>query len=147
MSASLMVGGSSLRTGEAPMSGLAAFEHARRVAAGIVLMSAAALGFADAALAQSYPSRPVKIVVPFPAGGPLDFTARLLADKLAASMKQPFVVENRPGASGNIGTDAVAKAAPDGYTLLLVLDTPLTVNPSLYAKLAFDPVRDFAPIS
>lgn len=129
------------------MSGLAALEHARRVAAGIVLMSAAALGFADAALAQSYPSRPVKIVVPFPAGGPLDFTARLLADKLAASMKQPFVVENRPGASGNIGTDAVAKAAPDGYTLLLVLDTPLTVNPSLYAKLAFDPVRDFAPIS
>jgi tripartite-type tricarboxylate transporter receptor subunit TctC len=62
-------------------------------------------------------------------------------------MKQPFVVENRPGASGNIGTDAVAKAMPDGYTLLLNLDTPLTVNPTLYAKLAFDPVRDFAPIS
>jgi tripartite-type tricarboxylate transporter receptor subunit TctC len=62
-------------------------------------------------------------------------------------MKQPFVVENRPGAAGNLGADAVAKAAPDGYTLLLVLDTPLTVNPWLYARLAFDPVRDFAPIS
>ena len=84
--------------------------------------------------AQNYPSRPVKIVLPFPPGGPLDFTARLLAEKLAASMKQPFVVENRPGASGNIGTDAVAKAEPDGYTLLFVLDTPLTVNPSLYPQ-------------
>jgi len=129
------------------MTALAALRHTRSVAAGVVLMSAAALGFAAAALAQSYPSKPVKIIVPFPAGGPLDFTARLLADKLTASMKQPFVVENRPGGSGNIGTDAVAKATADGYTLLLVLDTPLTVNPSLYAKLAFDPVRDFTPIS
>jgi tripartite-type tricarboxylate transporter receptor subunit TctC len=128
------------------MTGLTAV-HARNVAAGIVLMGAAALGVATAAPAQSYPSRPVKIVVPFPPGGPLDFTTRLLADKLSASMKQPFVVENRPGASGNIGTDAVAKASGDGYTLLLVLDTPLTVNPWMYAKLPFDPGRDFAPIS
>jgi tripartite-type tricarboxylate transporter receptor subunit TctC len=129
------------------MTALAALRRARSVAAGVVLMSATALGFATTTLAQSYPSKPVKIVVPFPAGGPLDFTARLLADKLAASMKQPFVVENRPGGSGNIGTDAIAKATADGYTLLLVLDTPLTVNPSLYDKLAFDPVRDFTPIS
>src|SRR3979490_1740589 len=129
------------------MTESAAWRHARSVAAGVVLVSAAALGFAPAALAQSYPSKPVRIVVPFPAGGPLDFTAPLVADNLAASMKQPFVVENRPGGSGNIGTDAVAKAAPDGYTLLFVLDTPLTVNPSLYAKLPFDPVRDFTPIS
>jgi tripartite-type tricarboxylate transporter receptor subunit TctC len=107
----------------------------------------AVLLFSAAAVAQGYPSRAVRIVVPFPAGGPLDFTARLLADKLSVSMKQPFVVENRPGAAGNLGADAVAKAAPDGYTLLLVLDTPLTVNPWLYARLAFDPVRDFAPIS
>ena len=118
-----------------------------RNAAAVILLGAAFFGFATTALAQSYPSKPVKIVVPFPAGGPLDFTARLVADKLTAAMKQPFVVENRPGGSGNIGTDAVAKAAPDGYTLLFVLDTPLTVNPSLYAKLPFDPVRDFAPIS
>jgi tripartite-type tricarboxylate transporter receptor subunit TctC len=92
------------------MTGSGALRNARRVAVGVVLMSTAVLGLADAALAQSYPSKSVKIVVPFPAGGPLDFTARLLADRLATSMKQPFVVENRPGASGNIGTDAVAKA-------------------------------------
>src|SRR6476660_10549548 len=97
--------------------------------------------------ADNYPSRPVKIIVPFPPGGPSDFSARLLADKLAASLKQPFIVENRPGASGNIGTDAVAKAEPDGYTLLFVLDNPLTVNPALYPKLAFDPVKDFATVS
>ena len=104
-------------------------------------------GVASGAFAQSYPSRPVKIVVPFPAGGPLDFTTRLLTDRLSANMKQPFIVENRPGAAGNIGTDAVAKASGDGYTLLVVLDTPLTVNPSMYAKLPFNPDRDFAPIS
>src|SRR4051812_29068314 len=99
------------------------------------------------AYADDYPSRPVKVVVPFPAGGPSDFTARLLADKLAASLKQPFIVENRPGASGNIGTDAVAKSEPDGYTLLLAPETPLTVNPGLYPKLPFDPVNDLATIS
>jgi tripartite-type tricarboxylate transporter receptor subunit TctC len=116
------------------------------MAAAAVLLGAAALGL-TAASARDYPSRPVRIVVPFPAGGPLDFTARLLADKLSARMNQPFVVENKPGASGNLGTDQVAKAEPDGHTLLLVLDTPLTVNPSLYSKLAFDPVRDFATVS
>lgn len=100
-----------------------------------------------AAFAQNYPTRPVRIVVPFPPGGPLDFTARMLADRLAGKLKQAFVVENRPGASGNIGTDAVARAEPDGYTLLFVLDNPLTVHPALYPKLAFDPVRDFEPIS
>jgi tripartite-type tricarboxylate transporter receptor subunit TctC len=125
---------------------MAGFGRALAVGLAVILISFAALG-CSAAAAQSYPSRPVKIVVPFPAGGPLDFTARLLADKLAVGMKQPFVVENRPGASGNIGTDVVAKADPDGYTLLLVLDTPLTVNPTLYAKLAFDPVRDFTTIA
>jgi tripartite-type tricarboxylate transporter receptor subunit TctC len=118
--------------------------RALRFAARVLL--SAVFGF-TAVHAENYPSRPVKIVVPFPPGGPLDFTARILADKLGASMKQAFVVENRPGASGNIGTDAVAKAEPDGYTLLFVLDTPLTVNPTLYAKVAFDPVRDFATIS
>jgi tripartite-type tricarboxylate transporter receptor subunit TctC len=112
-----------------------------------ILMAAAALLVESVALAQTYPSHPVKIVVPFPPGGPLDLTARLLADKLFLSTKQPFVVENRPGAAGNLGTDAVAKASADGYTLLLVLDTPLTVNPWLYAKLPFDPFRDLTPIS
>jgi tripartite-type tricarboxylate transporter receptor subunit TctC len=125
---------------------MAPLRHALAVTAVVLLTSTAALGF-PAASAQNYPSRAVKIVVPFPPGGPLDFTARVLADKLGTSMKQPFVVENRPGASGNIGTDVVAKAEPDGYTLLFVLDTPLTVNPTLYAKLAFDPIRDLKPIS
>src|SRR5437870_2602146 len=123
------------RIREAVMSGSAAWRQARRVATAVVFMSAAAFG--TAALAENYPSRPVKLVVPFPGGGPLDFTARLLADKLATAMKQPFVVENRPGASGNLGIEAVAKAAPDGYMLLFVLETPLTVSPSLYPKLAF----------
>ena len=112
--------------------------RALRVAAGVFL---SAVFTCTVACADNYPSRPVKIVVPFPPGGPLDFTARVLAERLGASMKQPFVVENRPGASGNIGTDAVAKAEPDGYTLLLVPETPLTVNPGLYPKLAFDPVK------
>jgi tripartite-type tricarboxylate transporter receptor subunit TctC len=105
------------------------------------------LGWPVATLAQNYPASVVKIVVPFPGGGPLDFTARLLADKLAARLKQPFIVENRPGASGNLGTEAVARAAPDGHTLLFVLDTPLTVHPSLYKKLPFHPERDLTPIS
>jgi tripartite-type tricarboxylate transporter receptor subunit TctC len=132
------------------MTSLPALRQVWSVTAAVIFMSGmsgAFLGFATSALPQSYPSKPVKIVVPFPAGGPLDFTARLIADKLAASMKQPFVVENRPGGSGNVGTDAVAKAAPDGYTLLFVLDNPLTVNPSLYTKLPFDSSRDFAPIA
>jgi hypothetical protein len=105
------------------------------------------LGCPAPALAQDYPSHTVTIVVPFPAGGPLDFTARLLAEKLAANLKHSFVIENRPGVAGNIGTEAVAKAAPDGHTLLMVLDTPLTAHPTLYPKLPFDPERDFAPIS
>jgi tripartite-type tricarboxylate transporter receptor subunit TctC len=99
------------------------------------------------ALALDYPIRTVTVVVPFPAGGPLDFTARLLAEKLSASLRQPFIVENRAGVAGNLGTEAVAKAPPDGHTLLMVLDTPLTAHPLLYPKLPFDPERDFAPIS
>ena len=128
------------------MTASAALRRLLATLAGVAVMGVAASGI-SAAFAQDYPSRPVKIMVPFPAGGPLDMTARMLAEKLAISFKQAFVVENRPGASGNIGTDAVAKAEPDGYTLLFVLDTPLTAHPTLYAKLAFDPVRDFEPIS
>ena len=120
-----------------PMTGLAAPWRTTSLFAFAVL-AAAALLFPIAANAETYPSRAVKIVVPFPPGGPLDTTARLLAEKLATSLKQPFIVENRPGAAGNLGTDAVAKAPADGYTLLLVLDTPLTVNPSLYPKLGFN---------
>jgi tripartite-type tricarboxylate transporter receptor subunit TctC len=102
---------------------------------------------AAAATAQSYPSGPIRIVVPFPAGGPLDIVARGIGDKLAASLKQNVIVENRAGAAGNLGTDVVAKAAPDGHTLVAVLNTTLTVNPWLYKKMPFDPQRDLRPIS
>ena len=97
--------------------------------------------------AQDYPSKPIRMIVPFSAGGPLDFMARAIGDKLTASLKQNILVENRTGAAGNIGTDLVAKAAPDGYTLLMALSSTLTVNPSLYKSMPFDPQRDLRPIS
>jgi tripartite-type tricarboxylate transporter receptor subunit TctC len=97
--------------------------------------------------AQTYPVRPVKVIVPFAAGGPLDIVARGVSDKLSASLKQPFIMENRGGAGGNLGTEAAAKAAPDGYTLLMSLSTTLTANPSLYSKLPFDPLKDFRALS
>jgi tripartite-type tricarboxylate transporter receptor subunit TctC len=99
------------------------------------------------AVAQSYPNRAVKLVAPFVAGSPLDIIARAVGDKMSTRLGQPFVIENRPGAGGNIGTDLVAKAAPDGYTLGHVLSTVLTVNPSLYSKLPFDPDKDLRPLS
>ena len=90
----------------------------------LTVLTAISLGVLGAPLAaQTYPDHPVKIIVPFPAGGPLDVVARALADRLAAKLKQPFVIENKAGAGGNLGADAVAKAAPDGHTLLLVLST------------------------
>lgn len=91
-----------------------------------------------------YPSRPIRMIVPFPPGGGADLTARLVALKMSDSMRQPVVVDNRPGANGLIGTDAVAKSAPDGYTVLLVDRGALGINPSLYAKLPYDPMKDFA---
>ena len=99
-----------------------------------------------AAHAQEYPSRPVRVIVPFAAGGPNDIIVRLVAQKLAASLGQPFLVENRAGAGGNIGTDYVAKSAPDGYTLLSVGPGSLIINP-LMGKVPYDTERDFAPIA
>jgi len=93
---------------------------------------------ASPALAQDYPARPVKIIVSSAAGGPLDIVARAVAEKLAASLKQPVVVEARSGAGGNIAADLVSKAEPDGYTLLFVLSSTLTVNPHLYKDLSFN---------
>ena len=97
--------------------------------------------------AQDYPAKPVKIVVPYSAGGNADILGRTLAQKLGDALKQPFIVENRAGANGGIGTDFVAKSAPDGYTLLITASGPITVNPTLYKSVPYDPVRDFAPIS
>jgi len=98
------------------------------------------------ALSQSYPGRPVRMLVGFPPGGGTDITARLLAPKLTEYLGQPFVVENRPGAATNLASDVVAKAAPDGYTLLFTT-TALAINTSLYKNLPFDALRDFAPVS
>ncbi len=113
------------------------------------LLTASVLGLATTgAPAQgSYPERPVRIVVPFPAGGPADVLARIVGDRLAQSLGKPFVVENKAGAGGNIGMDQGARAAPDGYTLTLAPVGNLTVAPALYAKLPYDPAKDFAPIS
>lgn len=97
---------------------------------------------AGSALAQdAYPSKAVKLIVNFPAGGPLDILARSLGNELQQSLKQPFVVENKPGAAGNIGADAVAKAEPDGYTVLVSIDSVFTVNPHIYKKLSFNPAE------
>ena len=113
-----------------------------RLAACLVLCA-----LAGAASAQAYPSRPVRVLVPFPPGGAPDLVGRTLAARLAERLGQPFVVENRTGAGGNIAAEAVARAAPDGYTLLATSDGPLVINPSVYKALPFDPLRDFAPIS
>jgi len=96
---------------------------------------------------ETWPAKPVRLVVPFPPGGGTDIVARAMAVKLAAQFKQPVVIDNKPGASTIIGTDAVAKAAPDGYTLLLSGSTSYTVNPALRAKLPYDPMKDLAPIA
>jgi tripartite-type tricarboxylate transporter receptor subunit TctC len=114
----------------------------------VVLLLAAALPAAPGmAGAQAYPSRPVKLVVPFPPGGSLDITGRLIAQRLTDMWGQAVVVENKPGAGGNIGADFVAKATPDGYTILLGALSTHAVNPNLYAKMPYDAVRDFAPIT
>jgi tripartite-type tricarboxylate transporter receptor subunit TctC len=126
-----------------------------RVATAVAL-AVAAQSFAQQALAQqastrqdrsaAYPSRAVKIVVSAPPGGGVDIVARLIADRLAKTWRQPFVVENRPGAGGNLGTEAVAQAQPDGYTLLAAQPAPLTTNVLMYKKLNFDPAA-FEPLA
>jgi tripartite-type tricarboxylate transporter receptor subunit TctC len=111
-------------------------------------LALAALLLASASVAQTpdYPNRPVKLVAPFAPGGPVDVVARVLAPKLSERLGQQFYVENHPGGSGNIGTALVAKAPPDGYTVLVISST-LVVNPSLFAKLGFDTTTDLAPVS
>jgi tripartite-type tricarboxylate transporter receptor subunit TctC len=111
------------------------------------MIVACCAGLPFAVTAQPYPAKPVKVVVPYPAGSTPDIVARTLANKLQSALGQPFVIENRTGAGGNIGADAVAKSAPDGYTLLVAINGPVAVNKYLYKDLPFDPDRDLQPIS
>ena len=97
--------------------------------------------------AQAYPAKPIKLVVPFPPGGPLDLAGRAIGQKLQEAWGQPVVIENRPGAGGNIGADAVAKSAPDGYTLVMGALSTHAVNPHLFAKMPYDALKDFAPVT
>ena len=113
-------------------------------------LAAAALAFGALvapAAAQGFPSKPVKLVIPFPPGGSLDNVGRLLAQKLSEAWGQQVVIENKPGAGGNIGADAVAKSPPDGYTVVMGALSTHAVNPSLYKTMPYDAVRDFAPLS
>ena len=113
-----------------------------------ICLAVAALGFAAlSASAQTYPSKPIRIIVPFAAGGPTDTHSRWGAQHLTAALGQQVIIDNRGGAGGIIGTEAVAKAAPDGYTLLGGNPGPLTIAPSVRKKLAYDTARDFAPIT
>ncbi|HYY36912.1 MAG TPA: tripartite tricarboxylate transporter substrate binding protein, partial [Xanthobacteraceae bacterium] len=116
------------------------------VIATAAMLAAAAQAFAQGDAATQYPNRTVKVIVSAPAGGGLDIAARVIADRLAKMWGQPFVVENRPGAGGNLGAEAVAQAEPDGYTLLAAQPAPLTTNVVLYKKLNFDPAA-FEPLA
>ena len=99
------------------------------------------------AVAQEYPDKPVHLIVPFPPGGGADILARTVAPRLAQALGKPIVVENKPGAGGNVGAEYVARAAPDGYTLLYGTNGTHGINASLYRNLRFDPVKDFVPVS
>lgn len=134
-----------------PGTGGSTASPARRIAAGrgvAALLALAATTLLAAAPARAeYPERPIRLIVPYVAGGAADITARVVAQKMSIDLGVALVVENKPGANGMIGTDMVVKAAPDGYTLLLDASGPLVVNPSLYKSTPYDPLKDLAPIS
>jgi tripartite-type tricarboxylate transporter receptor subunit TctC len=110
------------------------------------LVFAALVLIATCASAQNYPSKPIRLVVPFPPGGTTDILARAAGERLTARLGQPVVIDNRPGAGGNIGADIVAKSAPDGYTLLMATVGTHAINASLYSKMPYDHIKDFAPV-
>jgi len=113
----------------------------------IAVATIAAISFGAPLAAQTYPQKPIKIVVPYPAGGTSDILARAIGVKLTESLGQPVIVDNKPGANGNVGADIVAKSPPDGYTLLLADIGALAISPSVYPALPFDPTKDFAPVT
>jgi tripartite-type tricarboxylate transporter receptor subunit TctC len=118
----------------------------RSLFSGLLLLASASFGVAQDA-AQTFPNRPVRIVVPFPAGGPTDVNIRILGQKLSEIWGQSVVIENRPGANTGIGAQMVAKSAPDGYTLLAAMDATLVMNPATGVAMSYDPFKDFAPIT
>src|SRR5262245_38312110 len=114
----------------------------------VIALTCVEIGASGTAVAQErYPAKPVRVIVPFPAGGPTDIVGRVISAKLSELLGQQFVVENRTGGGGNIGTDVVAKAPADGYTLLVATVSTHAINPGLYKKLPYDAVKDFAPIA
>src|SRR5947207_2160014 len=118
-----------------------------RFLARLAVAAGALLALASPSFAQSYPNRAITMIVPFAPGGPADVLGRLIGQKMGEDLGQQVVVDNRPGANTIIGAQAVAKAKPDGYTILLAIDGTLVMNPFLYSKLAYDPFKDFEPIS
>ncbi|MCW5684053.1 MAG: tripartite tricarboxylate transporter substrate binding protein [Pseudolabrys sp.] len=118
-----------------------------RLCVSLLVVLATCLSSALPSRAETYPARSVKIVVPFAAGGGTDLLARIIAQELSTAFDQPFVVENRPGAGTQLGTEVVARATADGYTLLSTSMTSYVLNPSLYAKLGYDPLKDFTPVT
>jgi tripartite-type tricarboxylate transporter receptor subunit TctC len=113
----------------------------------LLLCFAATICADGAAAGEAYPMKPIRLILPQPPGGAVDFVARLLSTRLADNLGQSVIVDNRPGANGGIAASLVARAAPDGYTLFMAVDTNLVVNPNLYRNLPYDPYRDFVPIS
>jgi tripartite-type tricarboxylate transporter receptor subunit TctC len=119
---------------------------ARAIASAAFAAAVATLAFGQAPAAAPWPSKPIKLILPFPPGGGTDILGRILAERLAANLGQPVVIENRGGAGGNVGAEAAAKSPPDGYTIVLVAPS-LAISPSLYSKLNYDPVRDLTPVA
>jgi tripartite-type tricarboxylate transporter receptor subunit TctC len=118
-----------------------------RKIAGVLVCAALAVAGAQSAQAQAYPTRPVRVVIAFPAGGPTDFVGRLITDKMSAALGQRVYIENRPGAAGTVGADNVAKADPDGYSLFLTTSGAVAVAPHIMASVPYDPLKDFAPVA
>ncbi|MFC5521377.1 tripartite tricarboxylate transporter substrate binding protein [Polaromonas jejuensis] len=118
-----------------------------RLCAAVLGLAAAAVPAANAMAQAAFPSKPIRLIVPFPPGGGTDMIARTVAQKLTDQHKWNVIVDNRPGAGGNLGVDAAAKSAPDGYTLVMGQTSNLAINPSLYAKLPYDPLKDLVPVA
>jgi tripartite-type tricarboxylate transporter receptor subunit TctC len=123
--------------------------HMKKICASLMAMTGLALtsGYAQAQAADAYPTKTIKLVVPFAPGGVTDTSGRIVAESLSKRLGQQVIIENKPGASGNIGAQQVATAAPDGYTLFLALDGTLVINPHAYSKIGFDTLKDFAPVA